>query len=723
MQDENYIIKERQRKLAELEQAGINPYPAKAKRTHTNEQVLTDFDKLLKKDVTVVGRLRALRSHGKLTFAQLEDGTAQIQLAFEQDKLGKDKYKMLKKFDVGDFIQVTGKPFLTQKEVKTVEASEFVMLSKSMRPLPEKWHGIKDEEKRYRQRYLDMLLNPEVRDLFVKKQKFWNVTRNFLEEKGFLEVETPTLETTTGGAEAAPFRTHHNAFDLDVCLRISVGELWQKRLMAAGFEKTFEIGKVFRNEGSDPNHLQEFTNMEFYWAYANYEDGMGIVTELYRRIATEVFGKTKFSARGFDFDLADDWTKIDYQDEIKKQTGVDVLKVSEAEMKTKLQELKVEYEGESKERLTDTLWKFCRKNIGGPAFLVNHPKLVSPLSKTSTDDENKTERFQVILAGTEVGNGYSELNDSVEQRQRFEIQQKLLEAGDEEAMMPDLEFVEMLEYGMPPTCGFGFGEMLFAFMLDKPVRETTLFPLMKPEQSGEVKKAAQATSENSFSSELVNINSAVSEKFPQLKIGAAIIEGLSVKKSDPKIDKFASEILQEIDADKLLKVSPILDEYRKLFKAIGMDPTRKKPSPIALLERIAAGKELYQVNSLVDLYNALVIKNQVSIGAFDLDNLNLPVDLTFAQGGEEFLAIGEDKAKKLKPGELIFRDKERVITRGLNYRDADVTKTELKTKNIALYVDGNQVVDTQKLESILDEATSMITKYCGGKVTKKIISK
>jgi lysyl-tRNA synthetase class 2 len=252
--------------------------------------------------------------------------------------------------------------------------------------------------------------------------------------------------------------------------------------MAAGFPKTFEIGRVYRNEGSSPDHLQEFTNMEFYWAYADYEAGMKLVIDLYRKVAEETFGTTKFTTRGHTFDFNDEWKQIDYTEEIVRQTGINVLDASETEMTAKLDELGVKYTGTNKERLTDTLWKYCRKNISGPAFLVRVPKLVSPLAKSCADDPRVTERFQVLLAGSEVGNGFSELNDPVDQRARFELQQGMIERGDDEAMMPEWEFVDMLEHGMPPTCGFGFGERLFAFLVDKPLRETQLFPLLKPRE-------------------------------------------------------------------------------------------------------------------------------------------------------------------------------------------------------------------------------------------------
>jgi lysyl-tRNA synthetase, class II len=253
-------------------------------------------------------------------------------------------------------------------------------------------------------------MNQELRELIIKKSKFWEVTRDFMKKEGFLEVETPTLEITTGGAEATPFKTHHNDYDLDVYLRISVGELWQKRLMAAGFPKTFEIGRVYRNEGSSPEHLQEFTNMEFYWSFADYEDGMKLVQELYRKIAIEVFGKTLFTTRGYTFDLADEWKKIDYAEEIKKQTGVDIAKATEKDIKKKLDELGVKYEGENLERLTDTLWKYCRKSISGPAFVINHPILVAPLAK-KIPGTNNAQMIKPIIAGSEVGTGYSELSE------------------------------------------------------------------------------------------------------------------------------------------------------------------------------------------------------------------------------------------------------------------------------------------------------------------------
>ncbi len=472
----------RLKKLELLKNAGVDAYPAKVPRTFCLADAKANFVEFEKekKEVSLCGRIVAIRGQGAILFVVLDDGKATFQAVIKKDVLQSDLFELFNSaVDIGDIISVTGTFFVTQRGEQSLLVSSWTMASKALLPLPEKWHGLVDPDEKLRKRYLDFIMDPDGRELFYKKAKFWKVTRNFLEEEGFLEVETPTLEVTTGGAEATPFRTHHNDFDLDVFLRISVGELWQKRLMAGGFPKTFEIGRVYRNEGSSVEHLQEFTNMEFYWSYADYRDGMALVIKMYRKIANEVFGTTKFTYRDHSFDLNDDWAEIDYSSEIKMQTGVDIASATDDEIKDRLSELKINYEGANRERLIDTLWKYCRKNIAGPAFLINHPKLVAPLAK-SVSGRDVVQMFQPIIAGSEIGRGYSELNDPLDQAERFADQKKLLAAGDKEAMMSDDEFVTMLEHGMPPTCGFGFGERLFAVLSNKPLRETQLFPLVKP---------------------------------------------------------------------------------------------------------------------------------------------------------------------------------------------------------------------------------------------------
>lgn len=470
-------------KLKELEKLGINPYPAISKKDYSLAETISDFEKISKKEkIHLAGRIMSVRGQGGLIFFNINDGTGIFQGLLKKDEMDEKVFNLFQDtVDIGDFVEISGKLFVTKRGEKTLQVADWKMLAKSLRPLPEKWHGLADEEERLRKRYLDIIFNPEVKEMVVKRAKFFDSMRKFLAKKDFMEVETPVLENTAGGAEAKPFVTHYNAYDIDVYLRISP-ELWLKRLIIAGFPKIYEIGRIFRNEGADAEHLQDYTHMEFYWAYADYNDGMKLVEEMYKYIAEETFGTLKFKIKGFDIDLGKKWEKYDYVEMIKTKTGINVEKTSLKEMEQKLQELKIEYDkkGFNITRAIDALWKYCRKQIAGPGFLVNVPVLIEPLAKRMEKNKNLVERFQVILAGSENGKGFSELNDPIDQMQRFEEQAKLRDEGDEEAQMMDGEFVEALEYGMPPTCGFGLSERLFSYLSDKPIRECQIFPFMRP---------------------------------------------------------------------------------------------------------------------------------------------------------------------------------------------------------------------------------------------------
>ncbi len=490
------LRKVRLAKLKSLQDSGVLAYPAKTKRTHSIVEALESFIELSKKEteVVLVGRIMAMRGHGGATFLDIHDGSdsvdvgrpsaSKIQGLIKEDKLGEKGYKFfIDHFDIGDFVEIKGILIETKRGEKTIEANDYKMLAKSLLPLPEKWHGLQDVEERLRKRYLDILFNPEVKEMVRKRAIFWNATREFLIERGFLEVETPILEVTPGGADARAFQTHHNALDLDMYLRISVGELWQKKLMVAGFEKTFEIGRQFRNEGMDAEHLQDYTQMEFYWAYADSEMGMEMVEEMYKFIIQKTFGTLKFKIKEFEVDFGAKWEKYDYRTMINKYAKIDIFEASFADMEKQLQKLGITYDkkGFNKTRAIDNLWKYCRKNLSGPGFLINVPIDVSPLAKRDEKNPKIAQKIQVITAGSEVGNGYSELNDPIDQAERFAEQQKLRDKGDDEAQMFDHDFVEALEYGMPPTFGFGIGgERLFSFLMDKPARETQIFPLMRP---------------------------------------------------------------------------------------------------------------------------------------------------------------------------------------------------------------------------------------------------
>jgi len=477
-QDERKI---RLEKLKKIRETGVDPYPAKFDKKQSLQEA---YNSKLGTKVQTAGRLMTIRDMGKLCFCHLMDETQKMQIALQVDKIGQEAYDwFVKNFDMGDFVGIVGEVFKTHKGEISILVEKYTLLTKALRPLPEKWHGLVDEELKLRKRYLDFIANPELKELFYRKAKFWQATRDFLQAKGFLEVETPALETTVGGADAEPFVTHHNALDIDLYLRISIGELWQKRLMVAGFEKTFELGRQFRNEGMSREHLQDYTQMECYWAYADYNGMMTLVEEMYKKIIKETYNKLEFTIGGFTVDFGKKWEKIDYIQTIKKDYDIDVSKATKDAIIKKLKDLRIDFAADlAKPRLIDILWKQVRKTIVGPVFLINHPVDVSPLAKRDPKDPNKVQRFQIIVAGSEMGNGYSELNDPLDQEERFKEQAQMREAGDLEAQMMDQDFVEALEYGMPPTAGFGFSERLFSFLENKTARECQIFPLMRPEK-------------------------------------------------------------------------------------------------------------------------------------------------------------------------------------------------------------------------------------------------
>lgn len=478
----NEIRKTRIQKLEKIKQAGIDPYPARSERTHTIKEAVESFEKLSKSSaITLVGRIRLIRSHGGSTFLHLEDETGKIQLFAKRDEIGVEQYKFLfGVLDIGDFLQVKGSLFLTQKGEKTLLVKSYSVLGKTLLPLPEKWHGLKDVEERFRKRYLDLIMNADARELFRKKAQFSNELRNFLLQNNFLEVETPVLEDVPGGAEAEPFITHHNKLDKDFYLRISL-ELHLKRLIVGGYENVFEIGRVFRNEGMDTEHLQEFTMLEFYTAYRDYNWLMEFLEKMYTHTIQKVFDTLRVG--GLDFALP--WPRVDYLDIFKQKTGIDLNKHPDKDsLITEVKKLDIKGVDfkTGRGRIIDQVYKrLVRPNIKGPAFLINHPVDVSPLAKRKSDDSQRTERLQILINGSELGNGYSELNDPLDQRARFEEQMKLRAAGDKEAQMIDEDFLAALEYGMPPTAGFGVGiDRLFMVVagLDS-IRETVFFPMVK----------------------------------------------------------------------------------------------------------------------------------------------------------------------------------------------------------------------------------------------------
>lgn len=477
------ILETKLEKLKNVKESGMEAYPEKCERTMTNAEALEKFGDL-KEDITLVGRVRSFRPMGGSTFAHIEDGTGKVQLFLNKNNLDEAQYRLFaKNVENGDFVQATGKLFLTKAGEKTLEVHAWKMLSKNIRPIPTEHFGLKDEELLLRQRYLDLMTDPETRELFRKKNVFWQTVRNFLAADGFLEVQTPVLEHTPGGADAEPFITHYNALDQDFFLRISL-ELPLKRLLVGGYEKVFEIGRVFRNEGMDRDHLQEFDHMEFYAAYWDFEKGLQFIEKMFREIVKNVLKTDELVTEyeGEKIDWSGEFPRVDYFTQFKEETGLDLdADPSVDELRAKADELGIKYEKSyGRGKMIDTLYKkTVRQKLVQPCFLVGHPLAVSPLAKIDPANPRKVLRVQVVAGRSELCNAFSELNDPIDQKNRFLEQMKAREGGDKEAQMLDEDFVEALEYGMPPAFGFGFSERFFAFLMDRSIRETVIFPSIK----------------------------------------------------------------------------------------------------------------------------------------------------------------------------------------------------------------------------------------------------
>ena len=484
--DENHLIQIRKDKLKELQEQGKDPFEiTKFNRTNTAGEIKANYEEFENKDVTVAGRIIAKRIMGKASFCTIQDSDEKIQSYVSINDLGEENYKAFKTWDIGDIIGITGFVFKTRTEEISVHAKEVTLLSKSLRPLPEKFHGLKDVDLRYRQRYVDLIVNPEVKKTFILRSQIIKEVKAYLDSKGYLEVDTPILSTIAGGAAARPFITHHNTLDLDMYLRIA-NELYLKRLIVGGFDKVYEMGRMFRNEGMDIKHNPEFTNIELYSAYEDYNDMMDITEDMFRTVSQKVLGTAKINYQGTDLDLESPWKRISMIEAIKEVTGVDFNTIETDEQAIAIaEEKKVEIDPIKKTRgdIINTFFEeFVEETLIQPTFIYDYPVEVSPLTKRKPSDKRLTERFEVFIGGREYGNAYSELNDPIDQYERFKKQAEAREAGDEEANMMDEDFINALEYGMPPTGGLGIGiDRLVMLLTDSAsIRDVLLFPTMKP---------------------------------------------------------------------------------------------------------------------------------------------------------------------------------------------------------------------------------------------------
>lgn len=481
-------------KVQKLRDMGYNPYPSRSKRNSKTKDLVDKFEELQNQEFTIAGRLMSWREHGQLVFGHIQDQSGKIQLYIKAEEIlsaNKEKetlgFAELNLIDVGDILEATGVLSKTERGEISIMVKEIKILTKSLRPMPTK---MEDKEERFRRRYLDMVLHPEVRQRFERRSKFWEATREFLDMNGFFEVNIPVLEHTTGGADAKPFTTHYDALDEDFFLRIS-HELPLKRLIGAGFEKVYDLGPRFRNEGFSDEHLPEHVALEWYWAYADYKDGMKFIEELFRYVMQKVYGTLQFTIKGFEVDLSKEWGIIDYCTIIKERYDIDVMNDSIEKMREVLRQNGNAAAADpelNRNRAVDNIWKMIRKTIGGPAFLTGVPKFMSPLAKTNLENPDLTDRFHPLIGGSELGNGFSELNDPQDQLERFWEQEQLRESGDDEAQMLDIDYVEMLEYGMPPAVGWGHSERVFWFFENVTAKEGVPFPQLKFDLDNTTKK-------------------------------------------------------------------------------------------------------------------------------------------------------------------------------------------------------------------------------------------
>lgn len=720
------IMEQRKEKMEELRKMGVNPFAYKYERSHMVEDIIKKYSKIKagerfeKEEARIAGRIRSMRVHGKSTFADIEDFSGRIQTYFTLDILGKESYKILDKLDVADIIGVEGFVFKTHKGELSIWVKKLHVLSKSLRPLPSEWFGLKDVETRYRQRYLDLIMNPEVKKTFIIRSKIIQAVREYFVKEGYIEVETPVLQPIYGGAFARPFVTHHNALSMKMYLRIS-NEMYLKKLIAGGFEKVFEFSTDFRNEGIDTSHNPEFLLMEAMTAYEDYKDGMKRIEDIIEYVAKKVFGTTKFTYQGHKIDLKVPWKRLKYVDAIKEYLRIDVMKMGIEELVKFTKENKLELrDGMVKGEIIGVIFEeLVEEKIIEPTMIYEFPKEISALAKKSRENPEFTERFEMFICGKEYGNNYSEINDPIQLKKNFIEELKRSEAGDEESHPMDEDFLRAMEHGMPPTCGIAIGiDRLVMLMTNSTsIRDVILFPVLKPEGRIELGERKYGLFGDKFSDRVLNTKSKlkksqkVSEKFKELEILSKVVKGIGVRRSDEKTKSETKEALEFV-----LSKFKSEGEIDKLSETIGykkfIEKQNLKPKdvllPSEITKRIWKSKKWRNINNVVDAYFITEVTQSIGIDILDVDKVEGELVVDLADKEEDVVCIGGSK-ERTKKGEIVIRDDNGIVC-SFRLGSMEEFKVDSKTKNVLLLGYKVQGISEEKVLDAIKEASDRMVR-------------
>jgi lysyl-tRNA synthetase, class II len=728
---------ERLRKLSELTLLGIDSYPADSERTHNNQQITDEFGQLEGKTVIVVGRIVSIRKFGKLAFVVIRDGYGQVQLFWRSGKESADRSQSellitdVHLLDTGDFVQCSGEVIRTQTGEVSVNVLTLRLLSKALRPMPTSFQGFSDVETRYRQRYIDLHLNPEVKKDIEVRSKVTEIIRQFLIRRQFIELETPVLQPLYGGASARPFETYHNKLESDLYLRIS-NELYLKRAIVGGFERVFEFSRDFRNEGIDRSHNPEFTMLEFYWAYANYDDLMTMTEEMLSEILQQLFGSTKFSYQGHELDFTPPYRRVTFREIILENTGLDIDNLSTDDLWAEIKKRKIDVEitAPRKDLLDEFYKETCRKGVIQPIYLTDYPAEMIPLAKKKADNPTYISSVQLVCCGFELLKAYNELNDPIDQLARLTEDQKGLDEGTtEEGMNVDIDFVRALEVGMPPTAGWGMGiDRLVSFLCDKPaIKDVILFPTLRPEdfteevkdfypqvQLPKKKAIGKKQKRETSGAELVDgirfsIDVSVKADFPEAAIGYLVAELPASSQYDSSAilgQATDSLVARNIEQGKLSEV-PEIAAWRKAYSNFGVKPSEYLCSAEALAKR-AAKSGLTQISTFVDIYNAVSVKNLIPMGAVDLDHVNGDIVVRYGKVGETVDLLGMSEVQTINDKQVVYADNDKVITWLWNHRDAKSTAITEGSERVVFFAD-SLMGDVPACQAISDLAEELVS--------------